>query len=675
MYADADAAAWYAAAADYSDDEYEEEVAAKEEGEAAATEDPYALAAEEDPYGDTGAALAVAADPYGDAGAEAGAEAAEALEATASHVAAAGGGVAAAAAVVAVGADAAAEAANPWEGQRRRHRRGSAAAAAAELAAPESSAEADPDVAAAALEPPRKVARTSEVPAPSSSPALPPEETPEPEAIEVPSDGEAPLLGELIEAPVPDLEEEEDGEGLPMQVQEEQPWDEKVIVVRQGQVHIELQRRSPPMHDATLLQFCDWLNEQLPLVVANFPYVRTSGAYVDLSDNVIGPEGLEQLFKVLRDHRVPCVVMKAYRNVLDDSIVDTIIEYLYTQPESFPMHGIHISHNSITEKGAFRLIRAAALCGHYPRYTSRLPLWLRLECNNITNPQKVVADCLQEEFNVCLMKDGLCSRVDCNHYSGVHVQLPYFYNQGNFRSTPMAPRAQSWQPLKPVINEATASPAPPTHPENQPDWMKTGPNVTDGLLVPKRFPAVRPAFQGGAPGALGMGHVPGRPTGPPSGHPAGCGGWSGGKGGSGWGNGKGCGGYGDKGGWQPWNAKGKGGDKSGGKGWGGADWQKGGGKDGKKSYQMWQGTALPNKRKAEVKFGEGETQLGFTWKLIGSGVPPQVVTVAPGSRVSEVTCPGDSLLRMNGLDAAMFTEKQVNDVLRQRPLALRFGDA
>merc|ERR1719356_1814386 len=150
------------------------------------------------------------------------------------------------------------------------------------------------------------------------------------------------------------------------------------------------------MLDSALQSFCDWLDAQMPGLVRDFPYVRRSGAYVDLSDNAIGPEGLGKLFTVLREHRVPVVVVKAYRNLLDDAIVDTLIEYLYTQPESFPMHGIHISHNCVSDKGALRLIRAAASCGHYPRYTSRLPLWLRLECNEIINPQKVVSDCNQE---------------------------------------------------------------------------------------------------------------------------------------------------------------------------------------------------------------------------------------------------------------------------------------
>ncbi|CAE7846773.1 dnc, partial [Symbiodinium sp. KB8] len=226
-------------------------------------------------------------------------------------------------------------------------------------------------------------------------------------------------------------------------------WDERCVIVRQGQVHIELQRRNPPMDNADLLRFCDWLDEQMPLVVNHFPYVKKSGAYVDLSDNEIGTDGLDKLFQVLRGHRVPCVVLKAYRNSIDDSFVDTLVEYLYTQPEAFPMHGIHISHNDISDKGAFRLIRAAAQCGHYPRLTTRLPLWLRLEVNALTNPQKVIKDANNEGFTVCLMQDGLCSREKCDHYSGVHVQLPYFLNQpakgfANLEQFGASQRRQTW---------------------------------------------------------------------------------------------------------------------------------------------------------------------------------------------------------------------------------------
>jgi len=563
----------------------------------------------------------------------------------------------------------------------------------------------------------------------------------------------------------------------------EDVWDARVLVVRQGQVHIEIQHRKPPMRDPTLLRFCDWLDQQLPVVVANFPYVRKSGAYVDLSDNIIGPEGLDKLFRVLRDHRVPCVVMKAYRNVLDDSIVDTLIEYLYTQPESFPMHGIHISHNNITDKGALRLIRAAALCGHYPRLTSRLPLWLRLEANDIQKPYKMLADCQKEGFNVCLMGNGLCSRPDCNHYAGVHVQLPYFLNQGQKgqdqylkeRSVakaqapvpalppPEAPAAPAVpEPVAPVPDAAVEPPAAAladtavaeaddangvqAHEEDDealPDWKRKERLDTRASLMvpapkttifrpapkvqcaPRRLPPpapemppvpvpeveelpqhVGPAFsmQPAHP-AMGMQRIvrpsapvdlgppppplgpppmeayaaaisaqlelvalgtspkasqPGCPALPPTRPPPPGGGFfAQGDAGvlDGWrGAGRGFGGGGRPGiGFKEAGRGGKGVAK-----WGG--------------NRMWQGPTLQSKAKKDVRLEGDAATLGFQWRFFGEGHAPKVMTVEYGSKVSEVAQPGDSLLRVNGLDVSMFSERQIADMLKQRPLALRFGD-
>lgn len=450
-------------------------------------------------------------------------------------------------------------------------------------------------------------------------------------------------------------------------------WDEKVLVVRQGQVHIELQNQKPPMQDEGLLRFCDWLTEQMPIVVKNFPYVRNSGAYIDLSDNNIGPEGLDKLFRVLRDHRVPCVVMKAYRNCLDDSIIDTLIEYLYTQPESFPMHGIHISHNQITDKGAMRLARAAAQCGHYPRLTSRLPLWLRLEFNDIHAPHKLVADCLDEGFNVCLMGDGMCSRPDCNHYSGVHVQLPYFFNQHRGRKLPRAKFDCNADTVTDQDPEADDCQEELPEGDGQvlfPDWMRNSPRAVPQTTIasvprPPR-PLLRPTHSS---------WIPARPPPPVVDLTR-----RGGDGGN-WSNG-------DHNSWQNDFRKG-------GQGWYGPDWGKGkggwwgqeapesnwkgaprrGGKGGKvgKSKQMWHGLTLDQKVKNDVKLLDADP-LSFTWCSIGEGKSPQVTSVEPDSTVSAAAEVGHQLLRVNGLDVSMFNEKQVTDMLKQRPLSLRFGN-
>lgn len=415
-------------------------------------------------------------------------------------------------------------------------------------------------------------------------------------------------------------------------------WDERCVVVKQGQVHIELQRRKPSMDNTALLRFCDWLDEQMPLVVQHFPYVKKSGAYVDLSDNEIGTDGLDKLFQVLRDHRVPCVVLKAYRNSVDDSFVDTLVEYLYTQPEAFPMHGIHISHNNISDKGASRLIRAAAQCGHYPRLTTRLPLWLRLEVNSLENPQKVIKDANDEGFKVCLMQDGLCSRDNCDHYSGVHVQLPYFLNQP---AKGLANVEQfGYSQLRPVGQySSTQGVLAPQAPQAGTESDGAGGAVGSSALgVSTKAAPPKPSFQTGE--YQWNGDWNGQWSNEWNGQ------WNNQET---WGRGRG---RGQKG----WNG-GKG-------GWSG----RGGGRG-----RLWQGKALVAKVKKDIRIPEGQTDLGFHWRYCGEGKAPRVTSVS-GAFVSQTAKVGDCLLRVNGLDMSMMSEKQVTDLLRQRPLGLRFGD-
>lgn len=94
-----------------------------------------------------------------------------------------------------------------------------------------------------------------------------------------------------------------------------------------------------------------------------------------------------------------------------------------------------------------------------------------------------------------------------------------------------------------------------------------------------------------------------------------------------------------------------------------------------RSSRMWQGPSLQFKAKArkDIRLAEGEGYLGFEWRFLGAGHPPQVVSVDPTSKIRAVTQVGDALLRVNGLDTTMFSEQQIGDILRQRPLALRFG--
>jgi len=214
-------------------------------------------------------------------------------------------------------------------------------------------------------------------------------------------------------------------------------WESNCVLVREGQVQVILSSRDPPMTDEGLIKFCEWLDAcSLPVLIENYPYVLRTGAMVDLSHNRVGPKGIEMLLDVLRSHGVPCAVLKAYRNVLDDSVVDPIVEYLHTQPDTLPLQGLHISHNRISAQGAIRLVKAIIECGHYPTKVNKRPFWLRIEQNEVERPEDVVQTSKSLRFklrptvkySMCLMQDGLCSDPKCDH-DNVAIQAPYFLAQ------------------------------------------------------------------------------------------------------------------------------------------------------------------------------------------------------------------------------------------------------
>jgi hypothetical protein len=214
-------------------------------------------------------------------------------------------------------------------------------------------------------------------------------------------------------------------------------WENNCVLVREGQVQVILSSRDPPITDEGLVKFCEWLDARsLPVLVENYPYVQRTGAMVDLSFNRVGPKGIEMLLDVLRSHGVPCAVLKAYRNVLDDTIVDPIVEYLHTQPDSLPLQGLHISHNRISAHGAMRLVKAIVECGHYPTRVHKRPFWLRLEQNEVERPEDIVQTSKtlrfklrpEVKYSMCLMQDGLCSDPKCDH-DNVAIQAPYFLAQ------------------------------------------------------------------------------------------------------------------------------------------------------------------------------------------------------------------------------------------------------
>ena len=214
-------------------------------------------------------------------------------------------------------------------------------------------------------------------------------------------------------------------------------WEERCVVLREGQIQLDLARRVPPLEDSTLKDFAEWLDlKKLPLVLSGHPQFLRTGVSVDISDNRVTSEGLGVLLDVLMRHNLPITALKAWRNLLDDSVVDSLVLYLHTQPATMPLLGLHLSHNRLSTKGALRLVRAVIECGQYPTRMTRKPFWLRLELNELERPEDVVQTArlfrgkLREgvKHTMCLMQKGLCASNQCDHES-VAIHAPYFLSQ------------------------------------------------------------------------------------------------------------------------------------------------------------------------------------------------------------------------------------------------------
>uniref|UniRef100_A0A7S4QYS0 RING-type domain-containing protein n=1 Tax=Alexandrium monilatum TaxID=311494 RepID=A0A7S4QYS0_9DINO len=152
------------------------------------------------------------------------------------------------------------------------------------------------------------------------------------------------------------------------------------------------------------------LRRELPLGKAHYPYEE-----VDFSQNELSAGGLNLVLEVCK--RCPKLrVLKLYKNQIDDGGAEGLAELCRQCPA---IEEMHLSHNRLTAVGVEILITAAEQAR--PNHVS--PLWLRLEQNEVADPDAVFRD-LASRLNVCHRDEVRCTVRSCCKKSKVH--LPYF---------------------------------------------------------------------------------------------------------------------------------------------------------------------------------------------------------------------------------------------------------
>jgi len=153
---------------------------------------------------------------------------------------------------------------------------------------------------------------------------------------------------------------------------------------------------------------------KLPLWEGNYTYEE-----VDFSQNNLTSAGLRMVLELCQ--RSPKLrVLKFFKNQVDDSGAEGLAQLCRRCPA---IEEMHLSHNHLTGDGVDVIITAA----ERSRPSSAVPLWLRLEQNNVVEPMTFLAG-MQTRFSLCLRKDeSLCSTRMCYHNAKVH--LPFFLLQ------------------------------------------------------------------------------------------------------------------------------------------------------------------------------------------------------------------------------------------------------
>jgi len=144
---------------------------------------------------------------------------------------------------------------------------------------------------------------------------------------------------------------------------------------------------------------------------------------VDFSQNNLTSKGLRTVLDVCR--RCPKLrVLKLYKNQIDDGGAEYLAELCKQCPS---IEEMHLSHNHFTAVGVEALITAAEKA----RNANASPLWLRLEQNDVGDPEAVFHD-LQSRLSVCARENEVrCTvRVCCKRQK---VHLPFFHLQRSSR--------------------------------------------------------------------------------------------------------------------------------------------------------------------------------------------------------------------------------------------------
>lgn len=180
--------------------------------------------------------------------------------------------------------------------------------------------------------------------------------------------------------------------------------------------------------------FSDSDLQELPLKDVAYPYEE-----VNFSQNRLSAEGLRKVLELCsRCERLR--ILKLYKNDINDDAAQALSRFIRT---CYSLEELHLSHNRFTERGVEMLVKAAQEARH--QVDGGAPMWMRLEQNEVMNPDQVLGD-LQQCYSVCSKRNRTkCSNRFCMHNCKVHLPHFHFQRDEYGHANNEGPRKRKWE--------------------------------------------------------------------------------------------------------------------------------------------------------------------------------------------------------------------------------------
>mmetsp|Transcript_6176 Transcript_6176/g.15098 ORF Transcript_6176/g.15098 Transcript_6176/m.15098 type:complete len:926 (-) Transcript_6176:161-2938(-) len=222
----------------------------------------------------------------------------------------------------------------------------------------------------------------------------------------------------------------------------------------QWQLRLNMSALEPPFNESAMDLYCTWLRSKL----SEFRNKHGQDSFqncngeIDFSNNNLGDKGVWTLLETLVQNEVQAAVLKLYKNQISDGGVLAICEFIGSNQSTGPVYEMHLSHNNIDDDSALDLL--VALQRQSSKYPPRrgpnnsdkgrkesnndnsqeedkpVPVWVRLNQNQVKNPGDVLKSLEQEGVTFCRAHSAAdCGPTKCKMQDCPLLHLYLFTDQ------------------------------------------------------------------------------------------------------------------------------------------------------------------------------------------------------------------------------------------------------